>query len=208
MSIAIRVAAFNRLRKWKKFQRRFEIGAATLVLDIGCNDLDYSPTANFIEKHYPYPDRITAISLEVTPAFSGRYPRVKSVRGDGLQLPFRDQQFDICWSNAVVEHVGSSQQQVAFFREVRRVAKRGFITTPNRMFPVEVHTQTPFLHYLPKRWFDRYLRWVGKEWATGSYMSLLSLRDLKRILGEAGFTRYSILKNRIGPFVVDFVVVF
>jgi hypothetical protein len=38
--------------------------------------------------------------------------------------------------------------------ECARVARKGFcLTTPNRWFPVEFHTQLPLLHWLPKAWF-------------------------------------------------------
>ena len=33
--------------------------------------------------------------------------------------------------------------------ELCRVSKRVFVTTPNRMFPLEVHTLLPFVHWLP-----------------------------------------------------------
>ncbi len=62
------------------------------------------------------------------------------------------------WSNAVLEHVGTRDDQLLFLREVRRVGRRVFLTTPNRHFPVEVHTRTPLLHWLPKPVFERYLR--------------------------------------------------
>jgi hypothetical protein len=34
--------------------------------------------------------------------------------------------------------------------ELCRVARRVFVTTPNRHFPLEVHTLLPFVHWLPK----------------------------------------------------------
>jgi hypothetical protein len=33
--------------------------------------------------------------------------------------------------------------------ELCRVAARVFVTTPNRFFPLEVHTLLPFAHWLP-----------------------------------------------------------
>ena len=34
-------------------------------------------------------------------------------------------------------------------REAVRVGRRVFLTTPNRWFPVEVHTRLPLVHWLP-----------------------------------------------------------
>jgi ubiquinone/menaquinone biosynthesis C-methylase UbiE len=74
------------------------------------------------------------------------------VAGDGRQLPFADQSFEIVVSNSVIEHVGDEASQQRFAREVARVGRSYWVQTPNRWFPVEQHLLTPFLHWLPKRW--------------------------------------------------------
>ncbi len=57
--------------------------------------------------------------------------------------------FDVVFSNAVIEHVGDRERQEALVREALRVGRRVFVTTPNRWFPIEVHTRLPFVHWLP-----------------------------------------------------------
>jgi len=74
------------------------------------------------------------------------------VAGNGRSLPFRDQAFDVVFSNLVIEHVGDAASQEAFAREVARVGRGYWVQTPNRWFPVEAHLLTPFIHWLPKRW--------------------------------------------------------
>ena len=81
------------------------------------------------------------------------------------------------------------------------------MTTPNRFFPIEVHTRRAFIHWLPKAKFDALVRKRGDDWAAGDYMRLLSGRELRRLLAEAGITKYRIKRNRIGPFTLDFVVI-
>jgi hypothetical protein len=72
------------------------------------------------------------------------------VRADGRELPFADGEFDLGFSNAVVEHVaGGREGQRSFVHELCRVSRRVFVTTPNRWFPLEVHTLLPFVHWLP-----------------------------------------------------------
>jgi SAM-dependent methyltransferase len=70
---------------------------------------------------------------------------------DGRLMPFGDQTFDLVVSNAVIEHVGGIDEQLAFVREHVRVGRDWVITTPNRWFPVESHTSTLLRHW-SSRW--------------------------------------------------------
>ena len=130
------------------------------------------------------------------------------VQYEGDLFPFDNDAFDLCWSNAVLEHVGDDAAKVRFLSEIARVSGRSFVTTPNKFFPVEPHTRVPLLHLLPKRAFDAFLHRVGKSWATGTYMDLLGRRRLKSLLDRAGIEDYELHNNRIGPFTMDFVVIF
>ena len=51
-----------------------------------------------------------------------------------------------------------------------------FITTPNRRFPVEVHTRLPVVHWLPDAVSHRVYRAAGKAFATD--VDLLTKRSL------------------------------
>jgi hypothetical protein len=61
----------------------------------------------------------------------------------------------------VIEHVGRWGDQVAFARELRRVASRLYCQTPNRWFFVEPHLMAPFLHWLPRGIQRRTVRWLS-----------------------------------------------
>ncbi len=163
MSLAYCVSAYNRQRKWKIFQKLIQPTAATAILDVGFSDKEYSATDNFLEKNYPYPEMITALGIDAPDEFTRRYPLVKAVRYDGKAFPWSERSFDLVWSNAVLEHVGNKDDQLMFIKEIKRVGRKAFITTPNRYFPIEVHTRVPLLHFLPKPIFDRCLRLIGKK---------------------------------------------
>ncbi len=76
-----------------------------------------------------------------------------------------------------------------------------------RTFPIETHTRVPLLHIVfSKRRFDKCLRHLGKDWATGSYMNLLSLLRLRECLRGAGIGNYEIHKIRFIGLTVSFVV--
>jgi ubiquinone/menaquinone biosynthesis C-methylase UbiE len=104
------------------------------------------------------------------------------VLGNGKSLPFEDNQFDIAFSSAVIEHAGTREQQREFVAEILRVSKRFFITTPNRWFPLELHTVLPFLHWLPQRMHQWIIRRLGQsQWATTETLNLLDERSLRAL---------------------------
>lgn len=110
--------------------------------------------------------------------------------------------------NAVLEHVGDIHKQEKFLREIRRVSKHAFVTTPNRCFPFEVHPRILLLHLLPKEIFDNLLMMLGKSWATGDYMHLLSWRNIRDLLSKCEITNYKIIRNKILVMTVDFIIIF
>lgn len=94
------------------------------------------------------------------------------IQADGLNLPFQDEEFDFVFSNAVIEHVGNESDQILFIKEHARVGKNWMITTPNRLFPIESHTQILFRH-------------MSKNWRHPHVSRLLSKNDLYSIVPAA-----------------------
>ncbi len=76
-------------------------------------------------------------------------------------LPFRDGEFDLVFCSSVIEHVTGPKDavegilstrafaanawthQTRFAREIARIAKRYYVQTPHRYFPVESHSLLP-----------------------------------------------------------------
>jgi SAM-dependent methyltransferase len=181
MRLVDAVSLRSRRKKLRLLLEELRPSAETTVLDVGADELGFGEgdgcgTLNFLEEMYPWPERITALGLHEGTGFRARYPAIRYVQGDACALPFEDGAFDIVFSNAVVEHVGDRSRQRALASEAVRVGRKVFVTTPNRWFPVEVHTRLPLVHWLPDSLAHRAYRALGKEFATEN--NLLSRREL------------------------------
>ena len=150
--VASRVSMRSRRRKLDRFLELLQPGPETTVVDVGVTDAPFGDGSsdNFFEALYPWPGQITAVGHTGLDRFTAAFPQVRAVRADGRELPFGDGEFDLGFSNAVVEHIaGGRDGQRRFVHELCRVSGRVFVTTPNRWFPLEVHTLLPFVHWLP-----------------------------------------------------------
>ncbi len=149
---AARISLRSRERKLRLFLDLFHPGPETTVVDVGVTDAPFGDGSsdNFFEALYPWPDRITGVGHTELDRFAAAFPTVTAVRADGRELPFADGEFDLGFSNAVIEHVaGGREGQRQFIAELCRVAGKVFVTTPNRLFPIDPHSLLPFVHWLP-----------------------------------------------------------
>jgi SAM-dependent methyltransferase len=175
MRLVDAISLRSRERKLNLFLDELQPTPETTVLDVGADELGFGEgdgcgTLNFFEERYPWPERITALGLHDGSGFRERYSHIPYVRGDACALPFPDAAFDVVFSNAVIEHVGGRDRQRKLVSEAIRVGRRVFITTPNRRFPVEVHTRLPLVHWLPEELAHRVYRAAGKGFATDVHL--------------------------------------
>jgi 2-polyprenyl-3-methyl-5-hydroxy-6-metoxy-1,4-benzoquinol methylase len=79
------------------------------------------------------------------------YNNISLIVGDARDIhQFREHQFDVVYSNSVIEHVGDPTDMQRMAQEVRRVSKSYFMQTPYRYFPIEPHFVFPFFQFLPR----------------------------------------------------------
>lgn len=153
------------------------------ILDVGVTSDQNQAESNYFEQMFPYPANLTCVGTEDGSHLEGQYPglQYRQVRPHEA-LPFADNTFDIVFSNAVIEHVGSRADQAAFARELCRVGRAFFITTPNRWFPVEHHTGIPLLHYLPAPTHRALLRRTRYHyWSDEANLNILTAGELARL---------------------------
>jgi SAM-dependent methyltransferase len=135
-----------RRKRMAKMAAELDLTAATRVLDVGGSPLIWSFAA-------VRPD-VTVLNLTAGPGVRGG----PVVVADATRLPFRDDAFDLTFSNSVIEHVEGADGMRRFAEELTRVGRRYYVQTPNRWFPFEPHLMTPLVHFLPVAMQRRLLR--------------------------------------------------
>lgn len=191
------------------FMRELNGVGAKSLLDVGVSVLEKNPLeSNIFERLYPYRDRITMLGIHEGAFLETQFPGARYVQYDPQgKFPFEDNQFDICYCNAVIEHIGLEQDRDRFLREVLRVGKRVFLATPNRWYPIEFHKMIPFLHWLPQRWYRKLLGMLGDSfYSQKENLELMSKGDLKRLFERMGVP-YKILTYRFMGAVSNLIVV-
>lgn len=192
--IAEELALYVRKKIYKKTIGSLPVNEILKVVDLGVTS-DKSKDSNYFEMLYPYPENITAIGLENAKYLEQIYPGLKFVYADVCKLPFPNKTFDIGFCSAVVEHVGSLDNQLNLITEATRVSRIVVLTTPNRYFPLEFHTLTPLLHWLPKKIFRAYLSLIGKKfWSREENLNLLSDFEIVKLLeaNSISYTRHHV----------------
>src|SRR5215204_4868614 len=147
---ARRFAESSRRWKWQTYAERFPPRKGERVLDVGVSVRHQIEEENYFLRRYPFPNQLTGVGIDDVSTLEKIYPGVTLIHADGRALPFDDNEFDVVHSNAVVQLVGPRADQARFVSELTRVGSRGFVTTPNRWFPVEMHTRLPVVHWLPR----------------------------------------------------------
>jgi ubiquinone/menaquinone biosynthesis C-methylase UbiE len=208
-SLPTQIAAYQRRKMYRAF---LELGVAPedTILDVGATSDQTYDHSNYLELWYPHNSRITALGKDKAASFlETACPGVHYVSGDGCSLPFDDRSFDWVHSSAVLEHVGDTARQIAFVREAWRVACKGvFVTTPNRWFPVEIHTVLPLVHWLPKRAFQRLLTKMGRDFfASDANLNLLSAHELRLIAATVGSRNHYVTGVRLGGLISNLLLI-
>lgn len=199
-SLAERVFIAARDRIYADFIRLTRPQPADRLLDAGISDV-IGGAANLLERLYPHPEQISAVGLGEALDFIAAFPAVHYRQVEPHQpLPFGERSFDIACSNAVIEHLGTVAHQRAFVSDIARVAKRVFLTVPNRYFPIEHHTALPLVAW-SERSFGVMCRITGKaEWTDEANLILMSKRRLAELCPPGRRMQIGYTGFKLGPF--------
>lgn len=176
----------------RQFSATFTLKGSTRIIDVGGTPFNW----NLI----PERPSVTLVNLAPPPPDQAIAPNHTFVSADGRELPFPDMAFDIAFSNSVIEHLPTLDDQERFSREFRRVAPNLWLQTPSRWFPIEPHLLTPFIHYLPRTQRRRFIRnftvwgWLTRPSqeqieAVSSAYRLLTFGEMRRLFPDCEIRR-------------------
>jgi trans-aconitate methyltransferase len=133
----------NRFKFFITLLERIKSDEIIQILDLGGTE-KYWERMNFVDNPHVI---VTLLNLEKAPV---QLENFISIQGDACDLSsFKDKQFDIVYSNSVIEHLFSVDNQKKMATEVMRVGKYYYVQTPNYFFPIEPHWFFPFFQFLP-----------------------------------------------------------
>lgn len=179
------LSAKLRAKRFEKFVNEMSIKETDRILDVGGNENTWKDSG--------LTNEITLLNL----SFDQEDSRYIYIQGDACHMDMiKDQEYDIVFSNSVIEHVGEYQRQQLFANEILRVGKKIWVQTPYKHFPIEPHFLFPFFQYIPKNISKN----IALYWPFSHYsflhnmpheilselekLNMLSIGDVRKLFGN------------------------
>lgn len=175
--------------------------------------LDIGGSENFWEMMGYLPSQHNLTILNLHPCQCS-YKNLRSVVGDARNMSqFPDMNFDVVFSNSVIEHLGTFEDQKKMANEIKRLAPFYFLQTPSYYFPIEQHFLFPFFHWFPKKiriwmimnfslgWFDKNKN-LDEATKLVDEIRLLKHHELKLLFPEA-----QIVKEKFLGLIKSYIVI-
>ena len=182
-----------RPRRMREFAGFFALSDEHLVIDVGGDS-----------ENWLYIDQKPQLTIGNICVDDHEEDNIKYRNLDGTCIPYKDNSYDIAYSNSVIEHVGDWQKQSDFAREIRRIAPNYYVQTPNRNFFIEPHFLVLLIHLLPRRMYRSLLPffsiwyWVQRpdsETVDAMFdeIRLLDEKDMRELFPDAEIRREKFL---------------
>ncbi len=158
--------------------------------------LDLGGTPVFWRRAPVRPASVTVINM-AEPDES--LPWVTAIDGDACDARrlVGDAEFDLVFSNSLIEHLGGHAIRLAFADVVRTMAPHYIVQTPYRYFPIEPHWLFPGMQFLPVS----ARAWLAPKWSLGMthgwpadqarrevlYTELLTMTEMRDYFPDARF---------------------
>jgi len=175
--------------------------------------LDAGGSSSFWRKHWHrMPLGTSVVLLNTLHEDRTSFPGLTFVDGDVRHMDmFREREFDICYSNSLLEHVGTQADQQHAAEQIRRVSRGFFVQTPNLHFPIEPHFLTVGWQYAPVSLRTYLLRMRPWGWmkSADSLEEARAIVQSIRLLNEKQlrqmFPDGKIYREKLGPFTKSLV---
>jgi ubiquinone/menaquinone biosynthesis C-methylase UbiE len=187
-----------RKQRFEIFLNVLRVKTSDKILDIGGTEAIWIDSG--LEK------QVTLLNIQMIQTKNDKF---KYVVGDACDLKFADGEYDIVYSNSVIEHVGNFARQTQFAKEVIRVGKSHWIQTPYKHFPIEPHFLFPLFQYFP----PQIQRYIGMKWNYShlkrnsndiidelTRLRLISLADMNKLFPQSNILKekyYGLIKSII-----------
>ena len=160
------------------------------ALDIGTTSDDKNASSNIVIKNIKNIDKFKCISDQIVSSDFFNKKLKKSITEEFSENELYQFSSDLVISNATIEHVGGELKQKKMIENIIKLTKKIFIiTTPNRFYPIELHTKIPLIHWFPKSTYRKILKFLGLSfYANEENLNLLSANELKKMLNNQKIT--------------------
>lgn len=203
--LGVSYSTHTRARRAALFRERMQVRSGDRVLDMGGSDGTHVASLGLDADIY-----VADVDAQAVERGAERYGFTPVVVPPSGILPFSDRYFDVVFCSSVIEHVTvppdelrtvtstkvlekrAARAQAAFANEIRRVAKRDFVQTPYRYFPVESHTWMPgVVAVLPRPLQIRLIDSAAQWWPKPSVADfrLLTVSEMRRFFPDAEIVR-------------------
>ena len=181
----------NRLRKKRFYRIQLEIEKLIAekgnikILDIG-GEMAYWKNMGWQDARCS----IYLLNLE-TVERPDPLPGFFHVTGNALNMSYTPGEFDLVFSNSVIEHVGSPENQQLFANEVRRLSDHYIIQTPSLWFPLEPHSVLPLFQFIPHSLRAYLIMWFNINYfpKAKTYKEAVAVSRTTLMLTKAGFKK-------------------
>lgn len=198
---------YFRPRRKKAFMQLFpEVEQGAKVLDVG-------GTAGWWTQDFSENVNVSIVNIDDDLKQEVIRHGFRFYKADGRALPFEDKEFELTFSNSVIEHVGDFADQARFAKEAMRCSHKLYLQTPNKWFPVEPHLMTIFIQWLPYKLARRMLRygslwgWIARPSQQQIDEFLLSTRLLTRSEMKQLFPNAEIREEKFLGMTKSFIVI-
>jgi hypothetical protein len=179
------------------------------AMDVGTTSDCNNPSSNYLIKNLSKNFFFKSLSNQkiIDPFFSLNIH--KSITSNFNNEEIKRYNSDLVISNATIEHVGNFDQQLKMIQNIIDLTKKKFfIITPNRYHPIEFHTKLPLIHWLPKNFHRKLLKYLRFDhYSLEENLNLLSKNDIHQIMKKIKFEKYKILQIKFLGFYSNFIVI-